>query len=106
MRLFQSANKRNKLTFIAEPLDDGLAEKLENGKVNINWDNRKVRSACPCVIYLRLLLTSFAMIVFSWAGFFRQSMIGIYCRPDQSGRLEALQPMEQIFSWMIPSQVR
>jgi U5 small nuclear ribonucleoprotein component len=39
----QSANKRNKLTFIAEPLDDGLAEKLENGKVNLSWDNRKVR---------------------------------------------------------------
>ena len=39
----QTANKRNKLTFIAEPLDDGLAEKLENGKVNIGWDNRKVR---------------------------------------------------------------
>ncbi|KAL3762929.1 hypothetical protein ACHAWU_001076 [Discostella pseudostelligera] len=38
----ESANKRNKLTFIAEPLDDGLAEKLENGKVNINWDNRKL----------------------------------------------------------------
>jgi U5 small nuclear ribonucleoprotein component len=41
--LIQSANKRNKLTFIAEPLDDGLAEKLENGNVNLNWDNRKVR---------------------------------------------------------------
>ena len=40
---FQTANKRNKLTFIAEPLDDGLAEKLENGKVNLDWDNRKVR---------------------------------------------------------------
>ena len=40
---FQTANKRNKLTFIAEPLDDGLAEKLETGKVNLNWDNRKVR---------------------------------------------------------------
>jgi len=38
----ETANKRNKLTFIAEPLDDGLAEKLENGKVNINWDNRKL----------------------------------------------------------------
>lgn len=38
----QTANKRNKLTFIAEPLDDGLAEILELGKVNINWDNRKV----------------------------------------------------------------
>lgn len=38
----QTANKRNKLTFIAEPLDDGLAEKLEAGKVNLDWDNRKV----------------------------------------------------------------
>ncbi len=47
---FQSANTRNKLTFIAEPLDDGLAEKLENGKVNIQWDNRKVREYyCLCI---------------------------------------------------------
>ncbi|EED96637.1 U5 small nuclear ribonucleoprotein, U5 snRNP [Thalassiosira pseudonana CCMP1335] len=38
----ETANKRNKLTFIAEPLDDGLAEKLEAGKVNLNWDNRKL----------------------------------------------------------------
>ncbi|KAL7547098.1 hypothetical protein ACHAWF_010417 [Thalassiosira exigua] len=38
----ETANKRNKLTFIAEPLDDGLAEMLENGKVNLNWDNRKL----------------------------------------------------------------
>lgn len=38
----QSTNKRNKITFIAEPLDDGLAEKLEGGKVNLNWDNRKM----------------------------------------------------------------
>ena len=39
---YQTTNKRNKLTFIAEPLDDGLAEKLELGKVNLNWENRKV----------------------------------------------------------------
>lgn len=38
----ETANKRNKLTVIAEPLDDGLAEKLEAGKVNLNWDNKKV----------------------------------------------------------------
>lgn len=43
LMILQTANKRNKLTFIAEPLDDGLAEQLENGKVNPNWDNRKVR---------------------------------------------------------------
>ncbi|KAI2501449.1 Elongation factor G [Fragilaria crotonensis] len=30
----ETANKRNKLTFIAEPLDDGLAEMLEAGKIN------------------------------------------------------------------------
>jgi hypothetical protein len=42
LNLCQTANKRNKLTFIAEPLDDGLAEKLEAGKVNLSWDNRKV----------------------------------------------------------------
>ena len=40
--LFQTANKRNKLTFIAEPLDEGLAERLEAGKVKIDWDKRKL----------------------------------------------------------------
>jgi len=61
LRLFQSANKRNKLTFIAEPLDDGLAEKLENGKVNINWDNRKVRrddGLCIATMFLVMLIAS------------------------------------------------
>ena len=38
----ETANKRNKLTFIAEPLDDGLAEKLEVGKVNPGWDKKKL----------------------------------------------------------------
>ena len=27
---------------IAEPLDEGLAEKLEEGKVNLNWDKKKI----------------------------------------------------------------
>jgi len=38
----ETANKRNKLTFIAEPMDDGLAEQLEAGKVNPNWDKKKL----------------------------------------------------------------
>jgi 116 kDa U5 small nuclear ribonucleoprotein component len=38
----ETANKRNKLTFIAEPLEDGLAELLEAGKVNPSWDTRKM----------------------------------------------------------------
>lgn len=46
----QTANKRNNLTFIAEPLDDGLAEKLESGKVNLNWDNRKVKRNAVLVV--------------------------------------------------------
>ena len=37
----ETANKRNMLTFIAEPLDDGLAEMLEAGKINPSWDTRK-----------------------------------------------------------------
>jgi 116 kDa U5 small nuclear ribonucleoprotein component len=37
-----TANKRNSLTFMAEPLDDGLAEKLELGKVNSQWDTKKM----------------------------------------------------------------
>mmetsp|Transcript_5060 Transcript_5060/g.7322 ORF Transcript_5060/g.7322 Transcript_5060/m.7322 type:complete len:1028 (-) Transcript_5060:256-3339(-) len=38
----QTANKKNKLTFIAEPLDDGLPEMLEAGKVNPRWETRKL----------------------------------------------------------------
>lgn len=38
----QTTNKRNKLTFIAEPMDDGLAEDLEAGKVKLDWDKKKV----------------------------------------------------------------
>jgi U5 small nuclear ribonucleoprotein component len=38
----ETTNKRNKLTFIAEPLDDGLAEQLEAGKVNFSWDKKKI----------------------------------------------------------------
>ena len=38
----ETANKRNKLTFIAEPMDDGLAENLEAGKVRLlEWDQKK-----------------------------------------------------------------
>ncbi|EMR11406.1 hypothetical protein PNEG_00429 [Pneumocystis murina B123] len=35
-------NKKNKITMIAEPLDDGIAEDIETGKVNIKWPIRKV----------------------------------------------------------------
>lgn len=38
----ETANKRNMLTFIAEPMDDGLAEQLEAGKVDSNWDKKKL----------------------------------------------------------------
>jgi U5 small nuclear ribonucleoprotein component len=38
----ETANKRNKLTFISEPLDEGLAERLEGGKVNPGWDKKKL----------------------------------------------------------------
>ena len=35
-------NKKNKITMIAEPLDDGIAEDIESGKVNIKDPIRKV----------------------------------------------------------------
>lgn len=35
-------NKRNKLTMVAEPLDEGIAEDIESGKVNIRDPVRKV----------------------------------------------------------------
>ncbi|KAG0167176.1 U5 small nuclear ribonucleoprotein component [Apophysomyces sp. BC1034] len=33
----ETPNKKNKLTFIAEPLEKGLAEEIESGEVNIRW---------------------------------------------------------------------
>ncbi|KAI9313428.1 P-loop containing nucleoside triphosphate hydrolase protein [Dichotomocladium elegans] len=33
----ETPNKKNKLTFIAEPLEKGLAEDIEGGKVSIRW---------------------------------------------------------------------
>ncbi|KAK9817833.1 hypothetical protein WJX72_002861 [[Myrmecia] bisecta] len=38
----ETPNKRNKLTMIAEPLERGLAEDIENGVVNINWPRRRL----------------------------------------------------------------
>jgi len=35
-------NKKNKLTFVAEPLDEGIAEDIESGKVSIKDPVRKV----------------------------------------------------------------
>ncbi|EME44195.1 hypothetical protein DOTSEDRAFT_71873 [Dothistroma septosporum NZE10] len=35
-------NKKNKLTFVAEPLDDGIAQDIESGKVSIKEPVRKV----------------------------------------------------------------
>jgi translation elongation factor EF-G len=33
----ETPNKKNKLTMIAEPLDEGLAQDIESGAVSINW---------------------------------------------------------------------
>lgn len=38
----QTPNKKNKITMVAEPLDPGIAEDIENGKVSIKWPIRKV----------------------------------------------------------------
>jgi len=38
----ESPNKKNKLTMIAEPLEKGLAEDIEAGKVQINWDKKRL----------------------------------------------------------------
>lgn len=39
----ETPNKKNKLTFIAEPLDKGLAVDIETGAVNINWSKRALQ---------------------------------------------------------------
>lgn len=38
----RSPNKANKLTILAEPLDDGISENIEQGRVDINWTVRQV----------------------------------------------------------------
>jgi len=38
----ETPNKKNKLTMIAEPLEKGLAEDIEAGKVRINWDKKRL----------------------------------------------------------------
>ncbi|KAK2741038.1 hypothetical protein FQN57_005775 [Myotisia sp. PD_48] len=38
----KSPNKMNKITMVAEPLDDGIAEDIESGRVNIHDPIRKV----------------------------------------------------------------
>lgn len=38
----ETPNKKNKLTMIAEPLERGLAEDIENGTVKIGWNKKKL----------------------------------------------------------------
>ncbi|XVE59580.1 hypothetical protein DITRI_Ditri05aG0057200 [Diplodiscus trichospermus] len=43
MKCFAEApNKKNKITMIAEPLERGLAEAIENGVVSIDWSQRQL----------------------------------------------------------------
>ena len=34
----ETPNKKNKITMIAEPLEKGLAEDIENGSVQVGWN--------------------------------------------------------------------
>jgi U5 small nuclear ribonucleoprotein component len=38
----ETPNKKNKLTFIAEPLEKELAEEIEQGEINIRWPQSKL----------------------------------------------------------------
>jgi U5 small nuclear ribonucleoprotein component len=38
----ETPNKRNKLTMIAEPLEEGLAEDIEKGEVSIDWNRKQL----------------------------------------------------------------
>mmetsp|Transcript_23381 Transcript_23381/g.53954 ORF Transcript_23381/g.53954 Transcript_23381/m.53954 type:complete len:979 (-) Transcript_23381:222-3158(-) len=38
----ETPNKRNKIYMVAEPLEKGLGEDIEKGKVSIDWDSRRV----------------------------------------------------------------
>ena len=37
----ETPNKKNKFTMIAQPLDKGLAEDIENRKISLDWDKKK-----------------------------------------------------------------
>ncbi|KAJ8953619.1 hypothetical protein NQ314_007223 [Rhamnusium bicolor] len=41
----ETPNKKNKLTMIAEPLEKGLAEDIENENVQIGWNKKKLGSS-------------------------------------------------------------
>jgi U5 small nuclear ribonucleoprotein component len=55
----ETANKRNKLTFMAEPLDEGLAEKLEENKSRLGPE--KARSFLSDSIQLGLVVVALRM---------------------------------------------
>jgi len=38
----ETPNKKNKLYMVAEPLEKGIGEDIEKGKVKIDWDSRRV----------------------------------------------------------------
>ncbi len=38
----ETPNKKNKIAFIAEPLDKGLAEEIEKEFVDMKWENKKL----------------------------------------------------------------
>ncbi|KAK9494206.1 P-loop containing nucleoside triphosphate hydrolase protein [Lipomyces doorenjongii] len=38
----ETPNKKNRISIIAEPLDPGISEDIENGKVSIEWPVRKI----------------------------------------------------------------
>lgn len=39
----ETPNKKNKITMVAEPLDKGLAEDIEQGNVRIDWPRKKLQ---------------------------------------------------------------
>merc|ERR1719159_1456154 len=38
----ETPNKKNKLYMVAEPLEKGVGEDIEKGKVKIDWDPRRI----------------------------------------------------------------
>jgi U5 small nuclear ribonucleoprotein component len=38
----ETPNKKNILTMIAEPLEQGLAQDIEKGKIRLNWDKKTI----------------------------------------------------------------
>lgn len=75
----ETPNKKNRLTMIAEPLDKGLAEDIENGKVDFTWNKKEVsRENCKVVPFVYLTVDFGLSKLCSLLDFLKLRITGIF----------------------------